>query len=156
MKILAFLQNQWFPEPQKIQRIFDRYPDRRNDLIARFLFAGCRTGKRLISALGEELCGRIIWEESSPRLGSHASSKFPADFDHIEDAIKRFNPDVIVCFGKISGDAVREAVERFRSVHGMTFPVLYAPHPASWQNPMPALRSLAAKLSEQPLAGDLS
>ena len=59
---MAFMQNAWFKDPEKAQAIFDRHPDRRNKLIASFLFAGGGfTGRRLMAALGAELCGQILW-----------------------------------------------------------------------------------------------
>src|SRR5580693_5868087 len=82
MAILGFLQNAWFKDPVGAQKIFDRYPERRNELIARFLFAGCLTGRNLRKALGEDLCETIIWEETSPKIGGYSSARFPPEPEH--------------------------------------------------------------------------
>jgi hypothetical protein len=140
MKILAFMQCLWFRDSTKAAEIFARHPEKRNDLIRLYLFAGCLTGRRLQQALGEKICHEIVWEEASPRIGDHASSKFEADLNHIRQSIETHQPEIIVCFGKVAGDAVRGLDLATR--------VLYAPHPASRENPMPALRSIAFILEE--------
>ncbi len=139
MKILAILQNQWFKDPATVQAMYERHPERRNDLIARFLFMGCLTGKRLSQAFGP-LVNRIVWEEASPVVGGHSGSVFDADPVHLAAAIARHQPRLILCFGKVAGDAV--------SVMGIdpAITVLYGPHPAARQNPMPALKSLASQV----------
>lgn len=93
MKILAFLQNQWFKDPEGVKAMFAEHPERRERYIEAFLFMGCLTGRRLKSALGEELCNQIVWEEISPEIGGHASSKFPPDLAHI---IGKHKPDVVI------------------------------------------------------------
>lgn len=136
--ILAFLQNQWFKDPERVQRIFDRNPDKKNDLIARYLFAGCLTGRRLQAAFGSHLCDRIIWENASPKMGDFASAKFEADLNHMRSAIAEHNPDFILCFGKIASDAIRQIDPKVL--------VLCGPHPALRQDPMSALRGMAAQV----------
>jgi hypothetical protein len=145
--VLAFLQNQWFKDPQGVKALYARHPDKRNDFIARFLFMGCLTGKRLQKAFGAEVCNSIIWEEASPEVGGHSSSVFKADPAHIEAAIKLHNPEVILCFGKIACDAVRLAVQSIHQDKGILIPTLYGPHPAARTNPMPALLAMAQQLS---------
>lgn len=126
MKILAFLQNQWFRDPVRVKAIYARNPEHRNELIRRFLFGGCLTGRRLMTTFGEDLCWKqITWEEISPEIGGHASSKFPADLGHITVAIRKFDPDVILAFGSIA----QEALKRTTSVRPRT--IVYGPHPAA-------------------------
>lgn len=138
-KILAFLQNQWFRDPARVQAMYDRNPSARNDYIKTFLFMGCTTGKRLEAALGVDLCQRIVWEEASPKVGGVSGSSFAADIPHIENSIKNHAPDLIICFGKISGDAIKRL--------SLPAPVLYAPHPASRNNPAAELKALFIELS---------
>lgn len=138
MKILAILQNQWFKDPEKTEAMYARRPDLRNYYIGKFLFMGCKTGKVLQQAFGEELCDRIIWEEASPKIAGISSGVFPADLDHIKSAIEKHKPDVIVCFGNIAGDGVGQL--------RISIPVLNAPHPAARNNPIPALMTVAEKL----------
>lgn len=146
-RILAFLQNQYFHDPDKVRGIFERRPDLRNDLIARFLFMGGRTGKRILAAFGDDLCKRIIWEEASPEIGGHASSVFKADLDHMKRAIETHRPVVIVCFGQIAGDAVKLLKPETAT--------LFAPHPAArGRDVKPKLKEAALKLTEIVMNGE--
>ena len=140
MKILAILQNQWFRDPEKAREIFERNPGKRNELVKCFLFMRSKTGKRLERALGEDLCESIIWEEASPRIGGHASSNFGADPNHILNAVEKHQPNIVICFGKVAGEAVR--------ILNLMVPVLYAPHPAARNNPMQELKLLPDKIAE--------
>lgn len=149
MKILAFLQNQWFRDPEGIKEIFAAHPERRERYIAAYLFMGCLTGRRLKSAFGEELCDRIVWEEISSEIGGHASSKFPPDPEHIERVIRKHEPDVIICFGKLASDGLSTMIARLGTLPIKGFSVLYGPHPAARQNPMPALRAIANRLKRR-------
>lgn len=131
MKVLAFLQNQWFPERQvdNVRRMFAAYPERRNDLIARFLFFRCLTGKRLRKAFGEEWCDRIIWENASPEIGSESSSVFKADQQHILASLTQHKPDVVLAFGKQASNGLLSAL---RLIEGPSrFKVICGPHPAA-------------------------
>jgi len=147
MKVLAFLQNQWFKDPKGVKAIYARYPDKRNVFIARFLFMGCLTGKRLQKAFGAEVCNSIIWEEASPEVGGTSDSVFKADLAHIEAAILKHNPQVILCLGKIACDAVKAVVEKLQHDQGVLIPTIYGPHPAARTNPMPALLAIAEQLT---------
>lgn len=149
MKILAFLQNQWFKNPDKVRAIYARNPELRNDLIRRFLFMGCASGRNLESAFGEALCREIIWEESSPQVGGFSGSNFGGDADHVRAAIEKHAPDVVLCFGKVASEVVRSVCCEVRVPHPA---VMYAPHPASRQNPMPELRAIANTLKTQATA----
>ena len=143
MKILAILQNQWFRNPEKVKQIYARNPELRNQLIKRFLFMGCLSGRRLQQAFGD-LCDTIIWEEASSEIGGYSASKFTPDPEHVKRAIETHKPDVVLCFGEIAGDAVRSLCCDLDVKHPA---VMFAPHPASRSDPMPALRELAATLN---------
>lgn len=142
MIVLAILQNQWFKNPAKVREIYERNPELRNQLIKRFLFMGCLTGRRLQEAFGD-LCDQIIWEEASPEIGGFSASKFTPDPEHIKAAIEKHQPDVVLCFGKIASDAVRSVCCDTSVRHPA---VMFGPHPAARQDPMPELRALAASL----------
>jgi hypothetical protein len=141
--ILAFLQNQWFRQPERVRAMYDERPDLRNEYIRHFLFMGCLTGKRLSAAFGEDICHEhIIWEEVSPEIGGAASSKFPADFEHIGTAIYKYKPRIIVALGKSASDALEGML-------GMERPpirLICGPHPAARNNPMPRLREIGDEL----------
>lgn len=150
MTILAFLQNQWFKDPEGVKEMMREHPERRQRYIEAFLFMGCLTGKRLRSAFGEELCDAITWEEISPEIGGHAASKFPPDPIHIAKVIDQFQPKVIVAFGALAHDGIRYYV----STHNFVGRVLYGPHPADRRNPLPELAELAKQLKQSLSVGN--
>lgn len=64
MKIVAFLQNSWFPAKSiaTVKRAYEGRPtpEGRARLTRAYLFFRCLTGRRLKAAFGEELCDSII------------------------------------------------------------------------------------------------
>lgn len=61
-KVLAFLQNGWYNNPRRAQQLYNHATlDERARMCRYGLFAGCTTGKRLLSSFGEELCDLITW-----------------------------------------------------------------------------------------------
>ncbi len=139
MKIVAFLQNQWFRNPEGIKAMFAENPERRERYIEAFLFMGCLTGKRLQAVFGEELCGAIIWEEISPEIGGHASSKFPANPAHIRAVLEKHKPTVVLAFGKLASDALRSME--------VDAAIIYGPHPAARNGAIEGLRKMRTELS---------
>lgn len=151
MKIVGILQNQWFRDPEGVKQIFDRWPNKREYLIASYLFMGCLTGRRLRSAFGEDLCDQIVWEEASPEIGGAANSKFPADAKHIASVILKHRPAVVIALGKIAADGVMAAMGHGsiqQQPERLEFKLVTGPHPAARQNPMPRLREIAGQLND--------
>jgi hypothetical protein len=107
--VLAVLQNQWFHNPDNVRAILARRPEARPRIIRYSLFAGCRTGQVLRQVFGDR-CSSIIWEEASPQIGSRASSCFPADLVHLQAALDRVKPDVVLAFGRIASDALVQLI----------------------------------------------
>jgi hypothetical protein len=144
-KVLAFLQNMWFQDPEGAKRIFDRHPEKRNYLIAQFLFMGCLTGRRLKAAFGEELCDQIVWEECSREVGGHSRAKFKADLEHIGGALVGHRPDIVLAFGSIAANAV------FLALNGLTgtafrTELICGPHPAARAGAVAGLAEMAKGL----------
>jgi len=140
MKVLAFLQNQWFHDPDHVRSILKRHPEARRRIVRYSLFCGCKTGRTLKTALGEEWCRKIVWEEASPQIGGRASSSFPADPGHILTAIEQEKPTVIIALGQIASEAITSL-----ALPGIT--ILTGPHPtARGVGPLTALRSIRAAL----------
>lgn len=133
MKIVAFLQNQWFRDPESVRRMMTENPERRERYIAAFLFMGCLTGKRLRAVFGEELCDQIVWEEVSPEIGGYAASRFPADAQHIATVICKHKPDVILAFGKIAANGVWAIMNHLKCPNEGAFTAHFisGPHPAA-------------------------
>lgn len=107
--IMAFLQNQWFRDPERVKQIRQRpeWAERpRHDWNRTWLFFGCLTGRRLQAALGEELCQTIIWEEISPKISGTSAGRFPADFNHIKQCLEEHPPTLVLAFGRPAADAL--------------------------------------------------
>lgn len=143
MKILAFLQNQWFKEPERVQEIYARSPEHRQDFNARFLFYRSLTGKRIQKAFGE-LIHKIIWENASPKIGGRSGAKFKADIDHMYKIIEQEHPDVILAFGMVASQALIDMKED----HDATkeFKLICGPHPAARYPVMDELKKMKRKL----------
>jgi len=123
--ILAILQNQWFKNPERMRMLLEsHYKDRHERFVSDFLFFGCTTGARLRSSFGEELCERIVWENSSLEIGDNPNSKFRHDPEHIKIIVSKFKPSVVITLGDIAKRAIKDyGVDEFTWLHG--------PHPAS-------------------------
>jgi len=119
--VLAFMQNQWFRDPERVRQILASGKVDRRDFIRRSLFAGCQSGRTLRAVFGKELCQEIVWEEASPQIGGHASSKYDPDQAHILKAIVEVNPVVVIAFGVVAR----------RGLEGIRKDVIYAPHPVA-------------------------
>ncbi len=148
MTILAFMQNQWFNNPDKVRADLARYsadPERqlklRRRMIHYALFAGCKSGRVLTKVFGD-LCDDIIWEEASTEIGGHAASSFPADLPHMRKTIQTVEPRIVIGFGRTACDALR-VIDAELDIAPME--VFYAPHPAARHaTAMEELRIIAA------------
>jgi hypothetical protein len=138
--ILAFLQNQWFYDPARMQAIYQRHgntPEKRAELNATYLFMGCLTGQRLQGAFGE-LCESMIWENASTLMGDRPSKGDNADPLHMTRCINHFKPDIILVFGKVAQEGLaiietaRDALySDFRITGAINFRTIIGPHPAA-------------------------
>ena len=131
MKIVAFLQNQWWHDPEGVKKRIAEHADPevfRLRLIS-YGLSICTTGKRLekylLPALTPETFKAIHWENSSREIGGKSKSSFPADIEHMQKVINEQDPDVILCFGVIA----RQGLDQCRLLSDTD--VLHAVHPAS-------------------------
>ena len=144
--ILAFLQNMWVRDPERVKRDIAKHGEElRLRYIEYALFAGCKTGRNLKKAFGQELIDKIIWEETTREIAGDAKTIFPADLEHITKCFDVHKPEIVVTFGKIAEDSVSRAWcnLELRPIH------LRAHHPAS-RNPASyqTLADVAEKLKE--------
>lgn len=123
MSIVAFLQNQWFKNPERIRAIYAKHPAKRAYLNKSFLFMGCMSGRRLKKAFGE-LCDIIVWEEVSTEIGDRSSSVFPHDIKHMNAVIAEHRPEIILAFGQVAQRAMKDV----KFTDGT---VIMLPHPAA-------------------------
>lgn len=139
MTAVAFMQNQWVRDPERVKALIARHgePYRRR-LIATALFAGCLSGRRLKAAFGDA-CRRIVWEESTREIAGDPRTVFPADPVHIQAVIAEIKPTVVLTFGRIAGAAV---------VPLWTGNLIASPHPAARQaDTMERLRYASQQLA---------
>jgi len=124
MKVLCFLQNQWFRQPDRVRAILARNDSTfRRIFIARTLFMGCKTGQMLLKCWGSNWINHIVFEEASPQVGGKSSSLFPADAVHMASVIEEVEPRLIVALGGIAIDGIRKVETKIRVIKG--------PHPAA-------------------------
>lgn len=123
--VLAFMQNQWVRDPEQLRRILARHDEKfRRRMIARLLFAGCVSGRRLKAAFGD-LTSRIVWEEASPVITGRSNECPPADLAHMSDCLTTLRPAIVLAFGAHA----QAALSRCHVAHAFIF--LAAPHPAA-------------------------
>ncbi len=108
MKIVAFLQNQWWRDPEGVKKRIANHatPEEFRRRLIVWGLQGCKTGrvleKRLASVIGPISFKKIHWENSSREIGGKSASSFPANIEHMEKVINKQLPDVILVFGKIA------------------------------------------------------
>lgn len=131
MKIVAFLQNQWWHDPEGVKK---RIADHADPEVFRLRLISyglsiCTTGKRLekylLPAIEPETFKEIHWENSSREIGGRSASSFPADPKHMREVLNVQQPNVVLCFGKIA----RKGMDNL--IVAPKIAVLYAVHPAS-------------------------
>ncbi len=149
MKIVAFLQNQWFKDPVRAAKIMARYEangDGREAFIRDMLFMSCLTGKRIRTAFGKDLCSQIVWEEVSCEIGGKSDSVFKPDREHILGVLAKHSPDIVLTFGKVALNGLMGL--GWESVKGsVSFYMIAGPHPAArGPDVLAALSSMAASL----------
>lgn len=106
-KILAFMQNAWFP-PGTERGIIERYQT--DQEFHRRLLAMTMSGGRLLSAFGHDMYNQIWWDNVSPTHTETPSGLSAADMQHVELTIKTYQPDVIITFGKSAEEALDQSI----------------------------------------------
>ena len=137
--ILAFLQNMWVRDPERVRRAIERDGESFRVYFMRFaLFRGCKTGRMLKKAFGEELIEKIEFEETTRQIAGNPREIFPADLEHIRKALELHKPTIVLAFGEIAHKAV-QPLWQGKYIH--------AHHPASraagsWENLLSAAKQL--------------
>jgi hypothetical protein len=151
MKIVAFLQNLWVKDVAHFQKFFERYPDQRERMLKKLLFYNCKTGRVLKAGLGEELCEKIVWEESTTEIAGDAKKVFPPDLAHIESVLKKHRPEVVIAIGKVAAQATFMVINRLvsrQSLMAWKIEFLSAPHPCARPplDPLARFKEIRAKI----------
>lgn len=145
MKTLAFLQNMWVKDPERVKAMVQRNGEEfRRQFMEFALFRGCLTGRRIKAAFGG-LCDDIIWEETTREIAGDPKTIFPADIDHMIDSIRTHQPEIVVTFGLIAWNAVCAVQEKSQCLARAHF--VRAMHPtARHPNIIQNLNEAAAQL----------
>jgi hypothetical protein len=149
--ILAFLQNQWGPsadDPAKAARIAAMSPEIYARWVAMCLFAGCMTGRRIQKAFPEHW-EAIVWSNATRQAGTTATAKFSADLDHMRATLDHFRPEIVLGFGRVATDALKQ----LRRERG-EWVLIEGPHPASRQVDTPRRLELMSSLVSSMLAAE--
>lgn len=124
--IVAILQNTWARDPATVQAMLDRDPATRAVKVALLLFGfGCRSGQRLRTAFGD-LCDSIVWENACPIVSGPRAPTPAPDCNHVARVLDRYDPALILAFGRVACWAVEGAPARTGFVTRF-----YGPHPAA-------------------------
>lgn len=115
--VLAFLQNPHFipGTPENIIEFYRDDPDYHRDILAASM-----SGARIKKAFGK-LFKEIIWDNANWRPGTRASTKMPADPEHMQRQIDKYHPTLIITFGTEARDALLAVT--------YDCPVLHCHHP---------------------------
>lgn len=103
IKIVAFMQNPWFPigtSPRHIKMYNE------SQHFHRRVLALSMSGRRLLSAFGEHLYNQIWWDNASPIAATIATGKFEADMEHMMRATILQMPRLLLGFGTSANDAI--------------------------------------------------
>lgn len=98
----------WVRNPDRVKAMIERQGEIFRLRFMRYsLFAGCKTGRNLQKAFGDELIEQITFEETTREIAGDPKIIFPADLGHIKACLELHKPTVVLAFGKIAHDAVR-------------------------------------------------
>jgi hypothetical protein len=146
---VAFLQNQWFRNPESARRIIDHHGDRgRRFLIEFALFRGCLTGRRILQAFNGK--PDVRWEEASTEITGQASACPPADLAHMRRVLEEERPRIVMAFGRVACDAFRAIAAESGSTP--EYALICGPHPAARQPSVMWELEMMAKEYRQRLA----
>lgn len=120
VKIVAFLQNPWFPAGTKPDHISLYRTDQE---FHQKLLRQTMTGNRLVMSFGDELFKRIWWDNAAPSAVDHPRKRSPINMIHVESVINTQSPDLIIAFGELAKEAIDLSVEAMRKK------VMYCHHP---------------------------
>lgn len=159
--VVAFLQNMWFRDPARMEKIYARYIEReepgkgRQRFIRDFLFFGCLTGRRLVQAfaphLGEDFRWQIVWEESAPGFGSYSGANLGYSVPHMRGVLETHKPEIVLLFGKVAQAGFFDSASGIGGLErGLdSLDLIVGPHPAARGETVPnALAEMASKLKE--------
>lgn len=112
-KILAFLQNPWFP-PGTDAEIIRQY--RNNVDYRRRVLALSMSGQRLYRAFGEAF-SLIVWDNANPEHTPVASGKLDPNHNYMAIRIMQEKPELVLTFGALPKAGLIKAYETLAPRH---------------------------------------
>lgn len=103
MQVLGLLQNTWAHDSSQVEELMSRFG--RHAIVTRLLMESL-TGKCIKRYL-PDWYQRIIYENSSPRILSRNAACSTVDLPHVRRVVADVEPNVIVAFGDVAGNALR-------------------------------------------------
>lgn len=111
IKIVAFLQNAWFP-PGTDKDLIYAYKTKQE--VHRKLLKETMTGYRLYQAFGS-LYDEIHWDNVAPEAVDHPKKVSPVDMKHVEGIISVIRPDLILTFGEVAKEAIADSIAAIKT-----------------------------------------
>lgn len=131
MKVVAFLQNCWFP-PDTPRVIINRYLT--DEKYRRIVLSRSMSGKRLVRAFGPYY-NEIWWDNASVNVADRPQGRFPHNITHMSSVIQAVRPLAIVCLGSVALQGIREINNTLEGQATYAYngercvPYHYCPHP---------------------------
>ena len=138
VKVLAFMQNPWFPVDTKKEHV-DRYIT--DQEFHQRILARSMSGGRLLQAFGPTMFGKIWWDNVAPAAAVEAAGKTDIDMIHVERIISEVKPGLILTFGNLAKDALED------SIQGDKIPRLHCHHPNARHKTMADLGQFGVEVS---------
>jgi len=130
-QILGFLQNQYAAgqkDADEWSAIYESVPQVRRRIISKYICHGhSLTARRLQKAFGENI-EQFAFENASPLVGTHSSSRFAADSEHMASVIEEVKPVLVVTFGKVAEEGLYFLLNCDKWTMERS---LFLPHPAA-------------------------
>jgi len=150
VQVLAFLQNLWVRHPERLKEAFELHGDVfRLAMMRRLLLGGCKTGRNLTKAFGDELIARMTFEETTREIAGDPKTIFLPDMGHIQKCLETHQPAIVLAFGQIAHEAVSQVVKQWPGE-----PIIYiaahhpvSRHPTSWSSQLRAAAELKERLN---------
>lgn len=138
MKIVAFMQNPWFP-PGTSRKTIEAYRD--DQAYHRKVLARCMSGKRLMHAF-QDLYWEIYWDNANPEPADSSQGVMEPDISHILRVIETHEPDLILTFGRLPTLGVKDVMD----ANDIRIPLMACHHPNARGMTQYDLNQFAAKV----------
>jgi len=112
LTIVAFLTRSWLPEGTEKELI---YAYKTKQEVHRQILRTTATGYRLVQAFGDKMFNRIHWDNVCPEVTDHPRKRSPVEIKHVESVITVLRPHLILTFGEIANEAIKESVAAIRT-----------------------------------------